>query len=153
MLPFSATPSLRTSSLAAALAFSLALGPAAPSYAWGEGEQNFVAGVATTLLLTQMFKGGGKKKAAPVPTYTPVYAPSVSVYNTPAAATFNAYGDTEQRRIQSTLSAYGYYSGPIDGVFGPGTYNATIAYANATKRSSLTTTMAGCATLYEDLLF
>lgn len=155
MLPMIANaPALRTRSIAATLAFALALAPAAPSFAWGEKEQGFVAGVATTLLLSAMVRGGGKKQPAPAPVYTPVYAPaSVSVYSTPAAATFNAYGDAEQRRIQSTLSAYGYYHGPIDGTFGPGTYNATIAYAAATKRSSLTTTMAGCATLYEDLLF
>lgn len=156
MLPMIATTAApRRNTIAALLAFSLALAPAAPSFAWGEKEQGFVAGVAATLLLSAMVKGGGgKKQPAPAPVYTPVYAPaSVSVYSTPAAATFNAYGDAEQRRIQSTLSAYGYYHGPIDGTFGPGTYNATIAYANATKRSSLTTTMAGCATLYEDLLF
>jgi peptidoglycan hydrolase-like protein with peptidoglycan-binding domain len=69
------------------------------------------------------------------------------------AAQFNSYTNHRQRRIQSTLSAYGYYRGAIDGSFGPGTYNATVAYANATGRSNLLGTMVGARSIYKALLF
>ena len=81
-----------------------------------------------------------------------VYAPT-SIYNTPAAQRFDDYSDNSQRRIQSTLSAYGYYHGSIDGSFGPSTYNATVAYANATGKSALLGSVAGVASIYDSLLF
>jgi hypothetical protein len=47
-----------------------------------------------------------------------------------AVATYNAdRADTEGvRAIQQELAAQGYYSGPIDGIWGPGTSNAANAF-------------------------
>ncbi len=48
---------------------------------------------------------------------------SVSTARARAAAYWGSRGD-EVYRIQAKLSQYGYYSGPLDGVFGQATYDA-----------------------------
>lgn len=52
-----------------------------------------------------------------------------SIYSTPAARAFQSYSLSERKAIQRNLRAWGYYRGGIDGSFGPGTYNAVVAYA------------------------
>ncbi len=148
-------PSFKTKAITAVTALSLIMATAVPSYAWGRREKDTLTGALGALLIGGLVLSASKPPKASPPKVQPVYVPiaTVSVYSTPAAATFNALGEAEQRRIQSTLSAYGYYTGSIDGVFGPGTYNATVAYANATGKSSLLGSMAGTASIYDSLLF
>jgi hypothetical protein len=177
MLPaLTTTRKLATATITAALITALATPPA---LAWGDKEQNFVAGAASTLLLEGIFfpgmfqpnKGHGRAYApyppvtyypapAPAPVYVPVrpapvyYTPApVSIYSTPAGVAFNSYGQNEQIRIQSALAAGGYYHGTIDGAFGPGTYSAVTAYAAATGKTGLLSTQAGAFSIYNDLLF
>lgn len=146
-------PNFKTKTIAAATAFAIAASAAAPAQAWGQRERDVLTGVLGTLLVTAIIKDGGlTKRRAPAP--QPVYAPApVSIHDTAMANQFNAYTDRTQRRIQSTLSAYGYYDGAIDGSFGRGTYEATLAYARAKGKTGLLSTQAGVATLYESLLY
>lgn len=147
-------PSLRrTRTIAAVTAFSLAAGAALPSHAWGAREQGVLAGVLGTLLVGAIIIDNSKPappRAQPLPVYAPAGG---SIYATPAAAEFGAYSDSTQRRIQSTLSAFGYYHGPIDGAFGPQTYKAVLAYARARGNTNMLATRAGARTLYEQLLY
>ncbi|MGQ0611382.1 MAG: peptidoglycan-binding domain-containing protein [Paracoccaceae bacterium] len=143
----------RTSTIAAVTAFSLAAGAALPSHAWGAREQGLLAGVLGTLLVGAIIVDSTRPappKAQPLPVYAPAGG---SITATPAAAEFAAYSDSTQRRIQSTLSAFGYYHGPIDGTFGPQTYKAVLAYARARGNTDLLATRAGARTLYEQLLY
>ena len=128
----------------------------APALAWGKNEQNFAKGVFATLLIQSIIRSNEKPGYRP-PVYQPApiyYNPApVSIYSTPTAQAFNTYTDNEQRRIQSTLSAYGYYRGSIDGSFGPGTYAAIQAYASRTGRTAALTTRGGAYGLLDGLLF
>lgn len=147
-------PKFKTHAIAAVTALSLVTATALPSHAWGKREQGILTGVLGTLLVGALIIDASKPQAPKAPAPQPVYAPvPTSIYSTPVAAEFNAYSDSAQRRIQSTLSAYGYYGAAIDGAFGPSTYNATVAYAKATGKSNLLSTQAGVRTLYEQLLY
>ncbi|MEZ5796011.1 MAG: peptidoglycan-binding domain-containing protein [Paracoccaceae bacterium] len=131
--------SIRNSAIAATTALALAGTIAAPAQAWGKKEQGFVAGVATAVIVDQLFFKNHNRYVAPAPTPRPVYAdpaPSYSsIYRTPAAQAFNSYSREERKAIQRRLRASGYYHGGIDGAFGPGTYNAITAYARASGAS------------------
>jgi hypothetical protein len=120
--------------IAAITAASIAAIPAAPALAWGDKEQGFVAGVATAVIIDEILKNGRKARAydrrAPEVVYVerPVHS-GTSIYATPAARAFQSYSLSERKAIQRNLRAWGYYRGGIDGSFGPGTYNAVVAYA------------------------
>jgi hypothetical protein len=149
--------------IAGVTAIAVLAGGANPALAWGKPEQQFLAGVATTLLIGQLIKNSpryGQPQVAPQPHYVPRhhrpvrYDPQpVSIYATPVGMAFGSYTDNEQRRIQSTLTAYGYYHGNIDGSFGPGTYNAIAAYARRTGKTALLNTRAGAYGVLDGLLF
>ena len=121
----------RSHVIAAITALSIAFVPAVPAHALGDKEKGFVAGVVTAVIIDELLKQGRKAKVtpAPAPIYvapTPVYS---SIYSTPAARAFNSYSSAERKAIQRNLRAWGYYRGGIDGSFGPGTYNAVVAYS------------------------
>ena len=135
-----------------------------PALAWGKPEQQFLAGVVSTLVVGAIIKDIQQNRAQPQPQVQPHYTPKphrpvryqpapVSIYSTPAGMAFNSYTDNEQRRIQSTLTAYGYYHGGIDGSFGPGTYNAIHAYARRTGKLSQLNSRAGAYGVLDGLLF
>lgn len=144
--------------IAGATALAVLAAGSTPALAWGKNEQQFLSGVAATILFQEMMRDI-KRSQRPVyraPVYqAPVrYEPApVSVYGTPVGQAFNAYSDNEQRRIQSTLSAYGYYNGAIDGSFGPGTYNALAMYASRTNKTAMLSTRSGAFGLLDGLLF
>jgi len=150
--------------IAGVTAFAVLASGTTPALAWGKGEQQFLAGVATTLLLGQIIKNSPRYRQQPVAPqqhyYTPrphrpaYYEPQhTSIYATPIGMAFNSYSDNEQRRIQSTLTAYGYYRGNIDGSFGPGTYDAIAAYARRTGKTAELGSRAGSYGLLDGLLF
>jgi hypothetical protein len=154
-------PALLTSPKKAAVAGVTALligaTAAAPAMAWGDREQQFLAGAAAALFVQSLIRTGSADNK-PVYHYqqpAPIYysQPTVSIYQTPTAYAFNSYSSNERRRIQSTLTAYGYYHSSIDGSFGPNTYNATVSFANATGKSGMLSTQAGAYALYDGLLF
>jgi hypothetical protein len=80
MLPATALTTLKRSAIAAVAALSIAAIPASPALAWGEKEQNFVAGVATAVIVGQIIKQNKRNNRAPAPMYyvepqQPVYLP------------------------------------------------------------------------------
>ncbi|MDB5658677.1 MAG: antifreeze protein [Cypionkella sp.] len=153
MLP--AVSNIKRNTVAILTALAIAL-PAAPALAWGQREQDVLKGAAGVVLLQGIIRETKPNKHHNQPRYenrpryeqryepryerqyeqpryqqyAPRYEqPRVSVYNTAAARAFNSFSSSERRLIQRRLSSYGYYRGGIDGSFGPGTYNAVVAYA------------------------
>lgn len=159
MLPLMSTA--KRNLIAGTMALGLLAAGPTPALAWGKKEQGFLTGIAAVLLFQQFMN---QSHAAPLPQARPQPQPlpryqeparyqPASIYATPVGQAFNAYSDAEQRRIQSTLSAYGYYQGTIDGSFGPGTYNALALYAARTNKVALMDSRSGAFTLLDGLLF
>lgn len=144
--------------IAGVLALGLAL-PAAPALALDRHEQGILAGALGMLLFTEIAKSANNRAQAapaqPVPVQplpSPIaYAPRVS--QTPAAYAFASYTASERRAIQRSLARAGYYTGPVDGAFGPGTYNATLAYARAIGSAAAPGSQAGAYGIYDSLLY
>jgi len=170
MLP-SILKNAKTHLIAGATALAVLMSGTTEAQAWGKGEQQFVAGAATAVLLGALIMNSPKyRQAQPVYQQPPAYyqpkpryyryhrpvryepAP-VSIYSLPIGHAFNSYSSNERRRIQSTLTAYGYYQGGIDGNFGPGTYGAIDTYARRTGKSSMLASNAGSFGLLDGLLF
>lgn len=143
--------------VAALTAASIAAVPAAPALAWGEREQSFVAGVATAVIVDEILKQGRKaREARRAPEVVYVERPShstTSIYRTPAARAFQSYSLAERKAIQRNLRAWGYYRGGIDGKFGPGTYNAVVAYARDEGASGNLSSTGGAYAIYDGLIF
>lgn len=175
MLPITFA-SAKTSAIATVTALSLALTAAAPAHALGKNERNFLKGVAATLIIGAIINdANARTQPAPAPQPQPGYGhrprydnhghrnehrttgrvigTSGSVYSTPAAQAFGRYSAAERRAIQRSLRAYGYYSGSIDGAFGPGTYNAVLAYARDTGGAHQIKSQAGSFGLYDSLIY
>jgi Putative peptidoglycan binding domain len=164
MLPATAISTLKRSAIAAIAALSIAAIPASPAHAWGEKEQNFVAGVATAVIIGNIIKQNKRNHRQPAPMYytqpqQPVYQqptyhqPTASIYNTAAARAFQSYSSAERRLIQKRLAAYGYYTGGIDGAFGPGTYRAVVAFARDEGAIRNLESAGGAYTIYDGLIY
>ena len=76
-----------------------------------------------------------------------------SVHATIAAQTFNSYPASQRRAIQSRLRSFGYYTGRIDGSFGPGTYRAVLAYARDSGGERQLASQAGSFGIYDSLIY
>jgi Putative peptidoglycan binding domain len=142
--------------IAAITALSIAAVPATPALAWGDKEQGFVAGVATAVIIDEILKNNRKvreHRRAPAPVYVEPRPAYQSVYSTPAARAFNSYSASERKAIQRNLRAWGYYRGGIDGSFGPGTYNAVVAYARDEGASARLSSTGGAYAVYDGLIF
>lgn len=144
---------------------------AAPALAWGQREQDFTKGALSVLLLGALVNDARQHRAYehppqvyypvnPRPVYQepvyhqPVYQPPVqSYYSTPAAMAFQSYTTAERRRIQAALANYGYYTGYVDGAFGPGTYRAITAYARSSGQMALLETRGGAYGLLDSLIY
>lgn len=164
-----------TTSGITAIALALALTTAAPVRA-GEAEDNFLKGVAATLLVGTIVHNINKQRVqqrqivtAPQPRYfvpqaqQPYYAPPAqqvryspapqpALYSTPAARAFNSYTPLERRNIQMRLADYGYYLGGIDGAFGPSTHAAIADFARDSNKMQSLTTLSGAFDIYQSLL-
>lgn len=160
----------KTSLIAAITAASIATLPAAPALAWGDKEQGFVAGVATAVIVDELLKNNRKARAydrgytASGPTYVAprtVYTEprhveprhTTSIYSTPAARAFQSYSLSERKAIQRNLRAWGYYRGGIDGAFGPGTYNAVVAYARDEGATGNLRSTSGAYGIYDGMIY
>lgn len=158
----------KTKVIAGLTALTIAAVPATPALAWGEKEQGFVAGVATAVIVDEILKnrrarmGAAPVYVAPAPIYVEprhveprhTYVEprhTTSIHATPAARAFQSYSASERKAIQRKLRAWGYYRGGIDGAFGPGTYNAIIAYAR--DEGTSLSSMARAYGVYDGLLF
>ncbi|MCB2109688.1 MAG: peptidoglycan-binding protein [Defluviimonas sp.] len=90
----------------------------------------------------------------PVYTAPTNYLPDATagLYDSPAARAFGRYTPGQRRLIQARLANAGYYSGRIDGAFGPMTYRAVMAIADdATGRGQMSS-MQGAIQFYDALL-
>jgi Putative peptidoglycan binding domain len=145
-------------------ALSIAAVPAAPAHAWGDKEQGFVAGVATAVIVDEILKNNRKARLydrgyTAGPTYVeprPVYTEprhTTSIYSTPAARAFQSYSLSERKAIQRNLRAWGYYRGGIDGSFGPGTYNAVVAYARDEGATANLKSTSGAYGIYDGMIY
>ncbi|MFN4191598.1 MAG: peptidoglycan-binding domain-containing protein [Tabrizicola sp.] len=156
----------KTTLLAGLTALSVAAVPATPALAWGDKEQGFVAGVATAVIVDEIIKNRRARMAAPVyvapaPTFVeprrtyvePRRTVGTSIYSTPAARAFQSYSLSERKAIQRNLRAWGYYRGGIDGAFGPGTYNAILAYARDEGASASLRSTSGAYGLYDGMIY
>lgn len=166
MLP--AVSNIKRNTIAALLALAVAL-PAAPALAWGQREQDVLKGAAGVILLQGIIRETKPNKKHYQPRYEPRYEPRyqqyqpryepryepqrVSVYSTAAARAFNNYSSSERRLIQRRLSSYGYYRGGIDGSFGPGTYNAVVAYADAQGQTRQLASTNSAYGVYDGLIY
>jgi Putative peptidoglycan binding domain len=143
--------------IAALTAATIAATPAAPALAWGEKEQSFVAGVATAVIIDELLKQNRiAREARRAPEVVYVERPAhttTSIYRTPAARAFQSYSLAERKEIQRNLRAWGYYRGGIDGAFGPGTYNAVVAYARDEGTSNSLKSTSGAYGVYDGLIF
>lgn len=172
-------PKLSTTAIAAALAVSVSLGSVAPAEALGRNERNFLKGVAATLLIGAIVTDTRARTApapAPSPRYQPGYQPRAQDDYQPrhhegrstgrvigsstmsgtagiTAQAFNAYPRSERRAIQSRLRSFGYYTGAVDGVFGPATYRATEAYARDSVGARALTDKAGAFGVFDSLIY
>jgi Putative peptidoglycan binding domain len=159
MLPLMSTT--KRNLIAGVTAVAVLAAGTSPALAWGKPEQQFLAGVVSTLVVGAIINDIKQQHAVPQPQYQPPryrhpvrYQPQpVSIYGTPTGLAFNSYTDNERRRIQSTLTAYGYYHGGIDGSFGPGTYTAISAYARRTGKAAMLGSRAGAYGVLDGLLF
>jgi hypothetical protein len=156
-------PAVTRTIIAATAALSLTAASVAPANAWGKNEQNFLKGVLATVavgtIINQVQKQPRYVTRGPVyqqpvyappvrqPTYTPVY----SAPRTPAAQAFADYSPGMRRAIQANLRAYGYYTGAIDGVWGPRTYNAVRLYAGDAGLANRLGTYGGAVAVLDGL--
>jgi Putative peptidoglycan binding domain len=137
---------VKTTAIAAIAAVAIAGSLASPAEAFGRNERNFVQGAAAAVIIGAIINDANRRQ--PVQRQVVVEEPRrvyvepqrvyvqrevrSSIYSTPAAQAFNSYSRSERMTIQRRLQGYGYYRSGIDGAFGPGTYNAVVAYARDT---------------------
>jgi Putative peptidoglycan binding domain len=158
-------PYVKTAAVSAIAATSIFMGSLAPAQAFGDRERAFLQGIATAVIVDKLIEGQRPRRQQPVYVAPPpvAFVPQqpvyqqhpvqISIYQTPAARAFNSYSRAERVAIQRRLAALGYYRSGIDGSFGPGTYNAVVAYArDAGQASSLggTNTAFG---VYDGLIY
>lgn len=160
-------PKFKTTALAAVTALSVALTTAAPVQALGRNERNFLKGVAAALIVGAIINDAQARTPAPPP--QPEYRPVPpredhytgghvvgshgSVHGTVAAQAFNGYSHSQRKAIQSRLRSYGYYTGRVDGAFGPATYRAVLAYARDSGGAQQLETRAGSYGVYDSLIY
>jgi Putative peptidoglycan binding domain len=147
------------STTAAVTAISLSLASVAPAQALNDDQEKLLKGLAAALIIGTIVKQSQARPPVVLeddpryirPNEQPVY--SSSIYQTPAAQAFNSYGVGERKAIQQKLANYGYYRSGIDATFGPGTYNAVVAYARDTNNTNLLGTRNGAFGVYDSLIY
>ncbi|ABA81197.1 antifreeze protein [Rhodobacter sphaeroides] len=175
------TIDLRKTAIAALAALSLVPAAAAPAHALGKKDKAFIAGAATAAVagvVMQNMRANGQwpfgqqqpRYAAPPAqpqyyvqpratyattaprqvTYQPRYV-APSVHSTPAAQAFRELSPQMRREVQISLARYGYYSGSIDGAWGPGTSAAVDAYARDSGRIGQLGSVAGAYGVMDSL--
>jgi hypothetical protein len=175
------TATIKRAAVATLTALAIAFTPAAPALAWGQREQDVLTGVVGTLIVGGIINEVQRPHREqpvyrqPEPVYQPhrpVYVepryereprhrkhhyeqprPTVSIYNTAAGRAFNSYSSSERRMIQRRLAAFGYYRGGADGSFGPGTYNAIVAYAQDQGQARQLGSTATAYAVYDGLIY
>ncbi|SNX71656.1 putative peptidoglycan binding protein [Cereibacter ovatus] len=164
------TIDIRKTALATLAALSLVPASVAPAHALGKKDRAFIAGAATAavagVVINQMrnngqlpFGNAQPRYAAPpvapqyyvqpratyaaAPAYQQPRYVAPSVHSTPAAQAFRELSPQMRREVQISLARYGYYSGAIDGAWGPGTSRAVEAYARDSGTTGQLGSVAG----------
>ncbi len=167
-------PRLRTYATATTAALALAAATAAPVQA-GQRERDFLKGVAATVIVGSVLTGLNNQRAQAQPRYyaPPRVQPQPQYYVPPArhepsyfaqparpslstsaaSQAFKSYSLTERRAIQRQLARQGYYSGSIDGIFGPATFRAVSAYAADRGLHGRIDSASGAYTVYDSLIY
>lgn len=168
MLPNVTLNRLRTGAIASVTALSMALASATPSLALDKKERALLGILAAAAIVGVIANDARKKRAQQgyddAPRYDdypdqyypprhdePRYQPQPH-YGTSGVSAFTEYSPASRRAIQGRLRAYGYYTGPIDGAYGPGTRRAIEAYARDTGNAGLLGSRNGTVTLLNGLL-
>lgn len=163
-------------------ALALAAAAPAPAYAWGKKEQNFLAGVAAAVAIGALIKhnraNAGPAPVYSYPTHPQPVHPQPRyghrdrdddrkghrrdrdhradhdrhLSSQVAATAFRDYSPAGRRAIQQQLRAMGYYRGPIDGAWGPGTWNAVQSYALAMRSTESLRSRDGTVLLLNRLI-
>lgn len=74
------------------------------------------------------------------------------VNDTAAARVFNSYSVAERVAIQRQLARYGYYTGTLDGSFGPRTHQAVYEFARQSGKQQALASSSGAYRVYDALL-
>lgn len=74
------------------------------------------------------------------------------VNDTTAARVFNSYSRTERVAIQRQLARYGYYTGTLDGSFGPRTHQAVYEFARTAGNQEALASSSGAYRVYDAIL-
>lgn len=78
-------------------------------------------------------------------------APPVNLDKIPAGIVYRGLTLKERKAVQSSLAAVGYYSEPIDGVWGPATWNATVSYAERVGIKVFLNDMSGALRVFQHI--
>lgn len=161
-------PTVKKTGLAALAALTISAVAAAPANAWGEKEQNFLAGVLATVAVGAIINDADKNDRAHAyqPTRPPAYQPDYrraeppryqpytgSMYQSAAGRAFQSFAAPERRAIQRRLARQGYYFGRIDGSFGRATFRAVEAYARDTGEARRLRSVQGAIAVYDSLIY
>lgn len=152
MLPMIANT--RIALTGAVTAAAIALAPVTPAMAWGEKEQNFLAGVVTALAVGAIVNQTRKAQRPPAyqPAPDPIAVPAPGYGSGVLGGAFAEFSPASKRAIQQRLRSYGYYRGAIDGVYGPGTRAALEAYARDNGNPGALNSRDGAVRLMNGLL-
>ena len=74
------------------------------------------------------------------------------VNDTAAARVFNSYSHRERVAIQRQLASFGYYTGTLDGSFGPRTHQAVYEFARSAGKQDALSSTSGAYRVYDALL-
>jgi hypothetical protein len=158
---------MKTSLVGATAALAIAAAAVTPADALGKRDRDIILGLTTAVIIGALIndaqtrdRGGRVQVIEPEPQYFAPEAPVVhapvvrnSIYRTPAAVAFNGYSREERFAIQRKLAAYGYYRRGVDGSFGPGTYNAVLAFAADNGLSSNLQSTGEARGIYDALIY
>jgi peptidoglycan hydrolase-like protein with peptidoglycan-binding domain len=74
------------------------------------------------------------------------------INDTTAAQVFGTYSQYQRVTIQRKLASFGYYSGTLDGAFGPRTHQAVYEFARTAGKQDALSTSSGAYRIYDALL-
>lgn len=76
----------------------------------------------------------------------------LNIHSVPAATTFRSLDARDRRAIQRRLAGYGFYHGKLDGIWGPMTFDAIVAYASNAGIMNLLADREGSYRAYRHLM-
>lgn len=77
--------------------------------------------------------------------------PALNIHALPAAVVFRSLSDKERKAVQGRMAEVGYYAGPIDGSWGPLTWEGTKQYAIRMGIAERLETTAGSLRIFQHI--